>query len=233
MQRRPLWRQASATGSMPATHRSTIQPGQERWFFEAYFDPQYVHRPGRGQAHLLFRTRHPGEPRMVAALHRAAAQAPARHGDRRSRRLRRSLRQRSAARRAALAERQAQWRPHRALPEARVDHALSRPDHRLCPSGRRLQPAGAGLRPPAFRRRHAGARAVLGAERLQVEFRARRAAQFRPLPSPTWTELPLMARRQPGANRNPRSTPIRPTSSSRKKRSPTTPLAPRAPPTCR
>ena len=126
-----------------------------------------------------------------------------------------------------------QWRPHRALSEARSDHALSRPDHRLRPPGRRLQPAGPGLRPPPLLRRHAGPRAVLGAERLQVEFRPRRAAQFRPPAEPDLDQLPRLARHQSRPNRSPPSTPIRPTSSSRKRRSPTTPPAPRAQPTCR
>ena len=32
----------------------TIQPGQERWFFEAYFDPQYVNGPGEAKLTSYF-----------------------------------------------------------------------------------------------------------------------------------------------------------------------------------
>ncbi len=32
----------------------TIQPGQERWFFESYFDPQYVNGPGEAKLTSYF-----------------------------------------------------------------------------------------------------------------------------------------------------------------------------------
>ena len=180
----------SATGSRPATPPITVQPGQERWFFETYFEPSIVTGPGRSAPHRLFRTRHPGEPRLGAAASPSrccrrppdmvtvdlGAFAEAYDSD--------ALRGAPRSLNGKLNGNRIEPYPKR---EAITPYQGQIIGYAHPADVYNLQVQGSGrLR---FAGRHGGARAVLRAERLQVEFRSRRAAQFGPArsrrPGPT------------------------------------------------